>query len=90
MSKRDIHFVETGWMDYLYWQKADAKMAKKINRLLIEMQRNPFIGLGKPEPLRGNFTGHWSRRVSEQHRLIYIVEDKEIRVISCRFHYDDK
>jgi toxin YoeB len=90
MSKRDIHFVEEGWTRYLYWQKTDRKTVHKINSLLLETQRDPFSGIGKPEALRGNRAGYWSRRINKEHRLVYRVTDTAIRIISCRFHYDGK
>ena len=77
----------SAWKDYLYWQDNDKDNVKKINGLLKDILRNPFSGLGKPEPLVGNYKGYWSRRISQEHRLIYKVEDKMIIVASCRFHY---
>lgn len=90
MSKWSLHFIGDGWKDYIYWQKIDKKMIKKINGLLAEMQRTPFEGLGKPELLKGDLSGAWSRRINDEHRLIYIVVGDEIRVIGCRFHYAKK
>jgi len=87
MSKRTLHFIGDGWDDYLFWQKNDKKILKKINRLLEEAQRTPFDGTGKPEPLKEDLAGAWSRRVSDEHRLVYVVTGAEIRVVSCRFHY---
>ena len=80
-------FVEESWEDYLYWQKTDKKILKKINDLLKDISRNPFTGLGKPEPLKHKYTGCWSRRITSEHRLIYQVTDDEIRILKCRFHY---
>jgi toxin YoeB len=77
----------SAWEDYLYWQDNDKDNVKKINGLLKDILRNPFPGLGKPEPLVGNYKGYWSRRINQEHRLIYKVEDKMIIVASCRFHY---
>ncbi len=77
----------SAWEDYLYWQDNDKDNVKIINGLLKDILRNPFSGLGKPEPLVGNYKGYWSRRISQEHRLIYKVEDKMIIVASCRFHY---
>jgi toxin YoeB len=77
----------SAWEDYLYWQDNDKDNVKKINGLLKDILRNPFSGLGKPEPLVGNYKGYWSRRINQEHRLIYKVEDKMIIVASCRFHY---
>ena len=81
-------FVEESWEDYLYWQKTDKQKLKRINELLKDISRNPFEGIGKPEPLRHKYAGFWSRRIDEEHRLIYKVSEDEIQVIKCRFHYD--
>jgi len=81
-------FVEESWEDYLFWQKTDKKNLKRINELLKDISRNPFTGLGKPEPLKHKYTGCWSRRITSEHRLIYQVTDDEIRILKCRFHYD--
>lgn len=81
-------FVDESWEDYLYWQKTDKKMLKKINKLLKEIKRTPFEGIGKPEPLKYKFQGYWSRRITGEHRLIYQVRDDEILIAKCRFHYD--
>lgn len=81
-------FVEESWEDYLFWQKTDKKILKRINELLKDISRNPFTGLGKPEPLKHKYTGCWSRRITSEHRLIYQVTDNEIRILKCRFHYD--
>ena len=86
----DFTFTGQGFSDYLYWQTQDKKTLKKINSLLADIQRNGAMqGIGKPEPLKGNLTGFWSRRVDEEHRLVYAVEDSAVVVISCRGHYDD-
>lgn len=81
-------FVDESWDDYLYWQKTDRKMVKRINALIKDISRQPFAGIGKPEPLKHKYRGYWSRRINEEHRLIYQVRDDEIRIIKCRFHYD--
>ncbi|MDP3312869.1 Txe/YoeB family addiction module toxin [Lutibacter sp.] len=81
-------FVDESWEDYLYWQKIDIKMLKRINLLLKDISRQPYDGIGKPEPLKHNYRGFWSRRIDDEHRLIYQVVDDEIRIIKCRFHYD--
>ncbi|MCZ7603416.1 MAG: Txe/YoeB family addiction module toxin [Ignavibacteriales bacterium] len=81
-------FVEESWDDYLYWQKTDKKILKRINELLKDISRNSFTSLGKPEPLKHKYTGCWSRRITSEHRLIYQVTDDEIRILKCRFHYD--
>lgn len=81
-------FVDESWEDYLYWQKYSKKNLKRINDLLKDISRNPFKGIGKPEPLKHKYKGLWSRRIDGEHRLIYQVKDEEIRIIKCRFHYD--
>jgi toxin YoeB len=81
-------FVDESWEDYLYWQKTDKKILKKINDLIKEISRSPFEGLGKPEPLKYKYKGLWSRRIDSEHRLVYQVTDDEIRIYKCRFHYD--
>lgn len=81
-------FVEESWEDYLYWQKIDKKMVKRINALIKDISRNPYEGIGKPEALKHNYRGFWSRRIDEEHRLVYQVRDDEIRIVKCRFHYD--
>lgn len=84
---RAISFTADGWEDYLYWQIQDKQILKKINKLLKECQRDPFLGTGKPEPLRNELSGTWSRRITEEHRLVYLVYDEEIRISACRYHY---
>jgi len=81
-------FVEESWEDYVYWQQTDKKMVLKINELLKEISRNPFSGTGKPEPLKYKYKGFWSRRINEEHRLIYQVKENEIYIAKCRYHYD--
>ncbi|AMC10285.1 toxin YoeB [Lutibacter profundi] len=81
-------FVDESWDDYLYWQKIDKRILKRINLLLKDISRQPYDGIGKPEPLKHNYRGFWSRRIDGEHRLIYQVRDDEIRIIKCRFHYD--
>lgn len=81
-------FTELSWEDYLYWQKNDKQKLKRINELLKDISRNPQQGIGKPEPLKFNYAGFWSRRIDEEHRLIYRVVDDEIQIAKCRFHYD--
>lgn len=84
---RTISFTADGWEDYLYWQGHDKQILKKINQLLKDCQRDPFAGIGKPEPLRHELSGAWSRRITDEHRLVYIVVDNDIRVLACRYHY---
>lgn len=81
-------FVDESWEDYLYWQKIDKKILKRINMLLKDIARQPFDGIGKPEPLKHKYRGFWSRRIDQEHRLIYQVRGDEIRIVKCRFHYD--
>lgn len=75
------------WEDYLYWSKVDKSSARRINSLIKETLRTPFAGIGKPEPLKGNLSGYWSRRITSEHRLVYKVYEKRIHIIQCRFHY---
>ena len=81
-------FVDESWEDYVYWQNTDKKKLKRINELLKDIERNPFDGIGKPEPLKHTYSGFWSRRIDEEHRLIYRYENEEIHILKCRFHYD--
>jgi toxin YoeB len=81
-------FVDESWEDYLYWQQTNKKYVKKINKLLKDISRQPFTGIGKPEPLKFQYAGYWSRRIDGEHRLIYKVKDDEIQIVKCRFHYD--
>ncbi len=83
-----IIFSKNAWEDYISWQTEDKKILRKINDLIKEIQRTPFDGTGKPEPLRFDLTGYWSRRIDREHRLVYQVEKDEILIYSCRFHYD--
>lgn len=82
-------FVEESWEDYLYWQQTDKKKLKRINELLKDISRNPFEGIGKPEPLKHKYAGFWSRRIDEEHRLIYRIAGHEIQIAKCRHHYDE-
>jgi toxin YoeB len=81
-------FVDESWEDYLYWQQTDKKKLRRINDLLKDIARNPFTGLGESEPLKFNYKGFWSRRVDDEHRLIYRVQGADIQIAKCRFHYD--
>ena len=83
-----ITFSKNAWDDYLSWQNEDKKMLKKINELIKDIQRTPFTGIGKPEPLKFDLTGYWSRRIDREHRLVYQVVNKDILIYSCRYHYD--
>ena len=88
MSK--ITFAEDAWEEYLYWQTQDKKTLKKINNLLKAIQREPFIGVGKPEPLKDSLNGEWSRRINEKDRLVYMISNESIIVTQCKGHYNDK
>ncbi|TFH27062.1 MAG: Txe/YoeB family addiction module toxin [Bacteroidia bacterium] len=81
-------FNSDSWEEYLHWQSTNRKMTGKINALLEDISRHPFTGLGKPELLKHDLAGFWSRRIDQEHRLVYRVTDDEIRVYSCKFHYD--
>ena len=76
------------WDDYLYWQQADKKMVSRINELIKDCLRSPFKGIGKPEPLKGNYSGYWSRRITDEHRLIYKIKEERLHIVQCRFHYN--
>lgn len=80
-------FSDESWNDYLYWQLTDRKMIKRINELLKNISRTPFSGMGKPEALKFNLSGYWSRRIDSEHRLVYKIENNCIIILSCRYHY---
>ncbi len=84
-----LTFTENAFDEYLYWQTQDKKTLKKINALLKDIARNPFEGIGKPEPLKDNLTGLWSRRIDQTNRLVYMVTDEQIEIYQCKGHYDD-
>ena len=83
-----LAWTKEAWKDYVYWQSQDRKTLKRINKLIVDTQRTPFEGIGKPEPLKENLSGFWSRRIDESNRLIYIVDDNKLTIISCRYHYE--
>ncbi len=83
-----ITFTENAWEDYVYWQNIDKRALKKINELLKDIQRNPFSGIGKPEALKFDLAGYWSRRIDQEHRLVYQVKERSILIYACRYHYD--
>ncbi len=85
---RDIRFVPDAWADYLYWQEQDKKTLKRLNTLITGAARDPFVGIGKPEPLRGDLSGYRSRRIDDVNRLVYRATDTDLVIIACRFHYD--
>ena len=80
-------FTPHGWDDYVYWQQTDRAMLKRINRLIDDTLRNPFEGIGKPEQLRHALAGLWSRRIDEEHRLVYLVDAEDLIVVQVRYHY---
>lgn len=82
-----LSFSDDAWDDYLYWQQSDKKILKKINRLIKEIPRVPFEGIGEPEPLKYNWSGYWSRRITIEHRLVYKVTDDNLMIAQCRYHY---
>ena len=82
-----ITFTTHGWEDYLYWQNTDKSIQKKINKLIKDIQRTPFDGLGKPEPLKFDLAGYWSRRITSEQRLVYKILDTSIIILQCRYHY---
>ncbi|MCY0857341.1 Txe/YoeB family addiction module toxin [Cupriavidus sp. D39] len=84
---RPALFTPDAWEDYLYWQGQDRKTLKRISKLIKDAQRTPFEGIGKPEPLVGNFTGFWSRRIDDTNRLVYDVIEDRINIVACRYHY---
>lgn len=85
----NILFTDTAWKDYCYWQSQDKKTLRKINLLLADIKRNKFSGLGKPEPLKNEFNGFWSRRIDDKNRLVYLINNDHIEVIQCKGHYND-
>lgn len=80
-------FSEQAWEDYLYWQKTDKKILKRINTLIREITRNPFEGIGKPEPLKHALSGYWSRRINDEHRMVYSVQEDSLLIAQLRYHY---
>ena len=84
---RSLKFTAEAWDSYVWWQAQDRKTLKRINDLIKDAQRDPFAGIGKPEPLKHSLSGCWSRRIDETNRLVYLVADEELIVISCRYHY---
>lgn len=82
-----LAWTKEAWRDYVYWQGQDKKTLRRINKLLNDIMRSPCEGLGKPEPLRENLAGFWSRRIDEQNRLVYAIDHDKITIISCRYHY---
>ena len=91
MQVTSISFTDEGWEDYCFWQETDPKMVFRINALLKDTKRHPFSGIGKPEPLKGQFKGFWSRRINQEHRLVYMVKGQDgeqtLIIAQCRYHY---
>ena len=84
---RSIHFDVDAWEDFLFWLGADRKIARRITRLIAEIQRDPFVGIGTPELLKGELSRYWSRRIDDEHRLIYRADDIEVKILKARYHY---
>ena len=80
-------FSDAAWEDYLYWQQQDRRMVERINKLIKETQREPFSGIGKPEPLKHALAGYWSRRITDEHRMVYKMEDDSMLLAQLRYHY---
>ena len=87
MSDRLLSWTDEAWNSYVFWQTQDKKTLRRINKLISDVKRSPFDGIGKPEPLKENLSGFWSRRIDDTNRLVYAVDDTAITVISCRYHY---
>ncbi len=83
----NLIFSDNAWDDYLYWQKTDVKMVKRINALIKNVQRTPFEGIGKPEPLKHALSGYWSRRINDEHRMAYKIDNDLILIAQLRYHY---
>jgi toxin YoeB len=88
LSPNRIIWTAAAWSDYVYWQRQDRKTLKRINALILDAMRNPFEGIGKPEPLRENLSGFWSRRIDDVNRLVYAVQGNDLAIIACRYHYE--
>jgi toxin YoeB len=83
-----LSWTKESWADYTYWQHQDRKTLKRISKLIEDTKRSPFKGIGKPEPLKENLSGFWSRRIDESNRLVYAVDNNQLTIISCRYHYE--
>jgi toxin YoeB len=86
-GKMELVWHADAWEDYIYWQQSDKQLLLKVNSLIKECLRDPFHGSGKPEPLKGNLKGCWSRRINQEHRLVYIVKETRLFILQCRYHY---
>ena len=85
----NIMFTERAWEEYCYWQNQDRKTLKRLNQLLIDIKRNEFAGIGKPEPLKNDLSGFWSRRIDEANRIVYRIVNEQIEIVQCKGHYND-
>ena len=83
----NISFTENAWEDYLYWKRMDKKIVKRVYELIRDIKRNPFEGFGKPEPLKYDLAGKWSRRITDEHRIVYQVGESHLIIYTCRYHY---
>jgi toxin YoeB len=83
-----LTFTRDGWEDYVHWQTADRQILKRINRLIDDIMRDPYAGIGKPEPLKHALAGAWSRRITDEHRLVYLPHDEEVVILQVRYHYE--
>ena len=83
-----ISFETAAWEDYLFWQQGDKQMLRRVNQLIRDTQRDPFAGLGKPEPLKHDLAGFWSRRITDEHRIVYQMDGDEVLIAQCRHHYE--
>lgn len=88
MTLKRLIWTSAAWEDYVYWQGQDRKTLKRINALIQDTMRHPFEGIGKPEALRENLSGFWSRRIDDTHRLVYTVESDDLAIVACRYHYE--
>jgi len=87
VADRFLAWTPEAWKDCLYWQEQDRRTFKRVNRLITDILRSPVEGIGKPEPLRENLAGFWSRRIDDTHRLVYAVEGRQVTIIACHYHY---
>jgi toxin YoeB len=83
----NITFTADAWEHYQYWQENDKEILQRLNTIIKDCQRSPFKGIGKPEPLKANYKGYWSRRINNEHRLIYAISNNVLEIVQCRFHY---
>ena len=86
----NIVWADDAWDDYQWWNRTNPKIRDKINKLIADIERHPFTGIGKPEPLKGSLSGYWSRRITREHRLVYKVQKNVLSIAQCRYHYESK